>query len=458
MSQRSGSFYAGRMIMMKGWIIMKKIALAALVLALTAALTVGCGSSDSSGASSAPAETKAEKPADTSAPVTTAAQETQPAPENEAPVADAPFDPATGITENMLKRSVYYEGDTSRLAAKLKKAVESDKEGISIVFMGDSITQGSGASNGKKQYTSLLTDWFKENVSPLCKFHNAGIGATDSYLGVHRAESDVFAKDPDIIFIEFINDSNDEFYKSTMDSLIRKCLSRPNDPAVVLIEMTLQGGGNCRDAHAASAKAYGVPVLSYHDAVAPEVNAGNFEFSKISGDGTHPNDIGHGWVADIVENFVSKVKSSMDSASAPVPFDPATPSPTGDRYSAARIVDLNSEDVKVTLDDHFDEGSSFWAYKNGWSTSSGGTITFELEFRNLGLLYYKSVNGKGGAAAVQVDGVNAKLIDSDFSGGWGSYAANMECYSSDEAKMHTVTVTVEDGDKPNFEILGLLVS
>ena len=51
-------------------------------------------------------------------------------------------------------------------------------------------------------------------------FINVGIGATDSYLGVHRVTADVLDKEPNLVLVEFaVNDSNTNFYKKHMTTL-----------------------------------------------------------------------------------------------------------------------------------------------------------------------------------------------------------------------------------------------
>ena len=43
---------------------------------------------------------------------------------------------------------------------------------------------------------------------------NAGIGATNSYLAVHRVDNDLLAHKPDVVVVEFsVNDSNTIFQK-----------------------------------------------------------------------------------------------------------------------------------------------------------------------------------------------------------------------------------------------------
>ena len=373
------------------------------------------------------------------------------------PVADAPFDPATGMTGNMLARSVRFEGDTSRLKAKLEQVFDENYQGqTNVFFFGDSISDGSGAS-GSLSFRKLVAKWFTDNAKSNTVCQNASIGATDSYLGVHRVDKDVLSKEPDIIFIEFINDSDDDFYKACMESLIRKCLAAPTNPAVVLVEMTLEGGGNCQSAHLAAAEAYGVPVLSYHDAVTPEIEAGNFAFRAISGDGTHPNNVGHAWVAEIVTHFLKQVKAAP-AAGTVTAFDPATPSITGDKYANAGIYDKDSATLTATPDANFTLDTKPSKFKKGWATDNGGTITFEAEFANFGLLFYKTTDGKTGIVKVEIDGVQTGFVNGNFPDGWGDYPAAVELYTSNEVKTHTVTITVTSANKKHFEILSLLMS
>ena len=358
----------------------------------------------------------------------------------------------------MIARSVYYEGDTARLKAKLAQVFDESFAGeTKIFFFGDSISDGSGAS-GNASFRKLVMQWFTDNAKSATEFQNASIGATDSYLGVHRVDRDVLSKDPDVIFIEFINDSDDDFYKASMESLIRKCLSAPNNPAVILIEMVLKDGGNCQASHAAAAKAYGVPVLSYRDAVMPEVEAGNFSFDEISDDGTHPNNVGHAWVADIVTHFLAEVNAAPEAETVK-PFDPATPSIAGDKYANAGIYDKDSANLTATPDENFSLETTPKKFKKGWATDTGGTITFEAEFQNFGLLYYKTTDGKTGIVKVEIDGVTMrKSVNGYFKDGWGDYPDSVELYTSNEVKKHTVKITVTGTYRQHFEILALLMS
>ena len=134
---------------------------------------------------------------------------------------------------------------------------------------------------------------------------------------------------PDIIVIEFINDADDEFYESCMDSLVRMCLEQDNNPAVMILEPSTEGGTSPQAAHLKVAQAYNIPMISYHDAVMPEIEAGNFTWADISPDNVHPNDDGHIIMASLLTKFVGNIKDNIDSVDKEAKaFDTSTAAPT----------------------------------------------------------------------------------------------------------------------------------
>lgn len=377
-----------------------------------------------------------------------------------APPADGPIDLSrTGATRNMLKRSVVNEGDLSRLASKISYAMDHREETTTIVFLGDSILAGSSASSSN-QFANLVSGWWEYTVSPSFRSVNASIGATDSHLAVHRLERDVFPHNPDVIFIEYINDKNDAFYKTSMDSLVRRCLSYESKPAVILVEMALQdGSGGPQQVHTEVGKYYGVPIISFHNAIMPEINAGNFTWRDISPDTVHPNDMGHSIAAQLVTNFLDGVVNKLDTIDKTVSSD-VPKSPIGYKYENARLVNRDSAELVCTDEGSFTGVPAFGKnFASGWGTTAGGKMTFEIEMKNLGVVYNKSTAGGYGVAKITVDGVEVKRIgDADFTGGWGSYARTVEVFSSDKVAKHTVTIEIEGTEKPNFDIYSFLVS
>ena len=87
--------------------------------------------------------------------------------------------------------------DDAALAAVMRKAEAG--EPVTIACIGGSITQGT-ISNGtddsqvspKKSYADIYFSWWEQTFPDTeFTFINAGIGATDSYIGVHRVQKDV---------------------------------------------------------------------------------------------------------------------------------------------------------------------------------------------------------------------------------------------------------------------------
>lgn len=445
---------------------MKKLLAMSLALCMSCLAFVGCGGSDSSSSSKA----------DTSS----AAQSTDEDTEGESaegtdanatddvsaqllaqyPVNDGAYDVSQGATENMLARAILNEGDTSRLAEKIDYAVNNPKEITKICFIGDSITAGSGANSSTNQYVNQVKTWWEENISFYVDVTNAGIGATDSYCGVHRAQRDCVSIGADIIVIEFINDADNDFYASCMDSLVRMCLAQENNPAVIILEPSCEDGSSPQAAHLKVAQGYNIPMISYHDAVMPEIEAGNFTWADVSPDTVHPNDNGHIIMAQCITNLMTKIKDNIDSVEkVSAAFDPATEAPAGNPFENASLGSRDTAETVKTVDEgSFTDVATFQKFEGGWGTTTGGTATFEITAKNIGMLYMKTVSGKQGTLSVKVDDEDPVLIDGNFPNGWGDYAKADQIYSSDTEATHTVTVEVIEGDAQEFQILNWLVS
>lgn len=453
-------------------IAMKKILAMTVALCMSCFVFAGCGDGSSSEDPKSKAETASSGTAaegeDT--PDESAAQgEEQGGTEDDSPSAkllaeypvnDGAYDVSQGATENMLARAVLNKGDTSRLAEKIDHALNNPKETTKICFLGDSITAGSGANSSTNQYVNQVKTWWEENVSFYVDVTNAGIGATDSYAGVHRAQRDCVSLGADIIVIEFINDLDDDFYASCMDSLVRMCLAQENNPAVIILEPSCEGGSSPQNAHLKVAQGYNIPMISYHDAVIPEIDAGNFTWADISPDNVHPNDAGHIIMAQCITDMWGKIKDNIaNEEKVSTPFDAATEAPAGNPFENASLGGRDTSDTVKTVDEGtFTEEASFQKFTGGWGTKEGGSATFEITAKNIGMLYMKVTSGEQGTLAVTVDDGDPVLIDGNFPNGWGNYAKADPIFTSDETATHTVKVEVVEGDAQAFQILNWLIS
>ena len=363
-----------------------------------------------------------------------------------------------GVTEKMYSRAILNEGDQTRLAAAMKKAKNGEE--ITVGVIGGSITQGSLASIPANCYASKFNDWWV-NKFPEAKinFVNAGIGGTNSYLGVHRVDEQLLSYDPDVVIVEFsVNDTDRVMNKYSYDSLVRKILSHSTNPAVMLLFTTMEDGTSLQEVHSEIGGAYDLPMISYHDVVYPEVAAGTLNWKDISPDNIHPNDAGHDIINQIVSRYLDGIYDNLDSITdEPAVF--AADAYTNDyyknakTYSAADITATESEGFEVVEKDFYDQ------FRNNWKSTEGGRLVFDLECQNFGVFYMCTTDGKSGKYEIYVDGERKGTIDADFTGGWGNYGNTYQAVIGNESAAHTIEIKPAEGSEgKGITILGLMVS
>ena len=190
-----------------------------------------------------------------------------------------------------------------KLAACMVRARRGEE--LTIGFLGGSITQGSLASAKDKTYTYRVVQWWSDTF-PQAEFHvvNGGIGGTCSCFGAARAVRDLLMYQPDVVVVDFsVNDKGERpeeerFYQETYEGLLRRILSWPSFPAVlVLNNVYYDSGKTMQDRHNAVAEYYQVPFVSIKDSIYREIAEGKYRLEELTPDGLHPNDLGHELVA-----------------------------------------------------------------------------------------------------------------------------------------------------------------
>lgn len=359
-------------------------------------------------------------------------------------------------TEDMIRRAVVNPGNTARLADAMKRAQAGEK--ITIGTIGGSITQGTAASTTDERYANRALQWWaKAFPKAQLDFVNAGIGATDSYIGVHRVDADLLSKKPDVVIVEFsVNDTDVALNLQTYDSLVRKILQAENHPAVILLFTTQEDGTSLQDTHMQIGSSYNLPMISYKNAVLPEIEAGKFTWKDISPDNIHPNSVGHGIIGELLWSYFNSVYAKLDQIdTSDLTF--TAPPVTRDLYAKGQLLDSKTLTPKTMQG--FEQAKVSNQFPNDWTTKEGGELTFEVTGSNIGVLYYKTVDGKSGQYCVYVDDRLIQVLDGDFTGGWGNYAQAQQVYTSDTPSTHTVTIKQLEGtDLTQFTVLGLLVS
>lgn len=370
-----------------------------------------------------------------------------------------PVEPlGVSVTAEMLAASVINQGNITRIADVLVRAANGEE--ITIAYIGGSITNGSSASPQQTScYAYLTTEWWKRSFpDATINYVNAGIGATDSYLGVHRVEKDVLQSNPDLVIVEFsVNDSR-AHNKETYESLLRRILSYETNPAVVALFLTQENGSDYQSEHQQVAFKLQVPMISYRNAILPSLNDGSLAWSSVGApDGTHPNNGGHSVIAYFLTSFFASVQEQIPTM-AYEPYEIPSEKLTLCRYTNGTMYD-NTNLTATSLDGFAPATISAAQFPNGWTTTSGGTAEFEITGTNIGIVFYGTLDGKSGQFDVYLDGELCTTIDANFVGQWGSYADYRELKKFDEEGTHTIRIQPSANTTgEQFTILAFTVS
>lgn len=369
------------------------------------------------------------------------------------------------LTDRMVALSELNLGNQVRLAGAMKKAAAGEE--ITVAYIGGSITQGSSAGDNDC-YARLVTNWFQDTYpDATINYLRAGIGATGSYIGVHRVQRDVLSSDPDIVFVEFsVNDTTEETMRNvnSYDSLLRKIWSYDSAPAIVCIGMTQDNGTSFQNYHYDIAKSYDLPFISYRNAILEVIDKGYIKWTDISDDNIHPNTQGHKVLTDIITHYLTSVNENKDSISGnESDFSTAY---TKDKFAGADLLTPANSDASdpsgkiVSTENNFGNFIGCWTARGSNIFDGENTcLIFEnVEAKNIGLLYGK-VTGGGTVLDVYVDDVAVGSVDARFPGGWGNYAEAAEIASFAETGTHTVKIVPQNLDGASLVyISGLLIS
>ncbi len=411
--------------------------------------TDGTGSDTTSGAadSTTAATDGTTAPADSADPAaTTTAAASTPAEEIE----EVAYQLGGELTPTMIANSVLNKGNQARLAKVINKLKAGEE--VTVAYLGGSITQGSSAGN-ELCYARLTTDWLIEQF-PAAKINyvNAGIGATGSYIGIHRADRDVLAHNPDLVFIDFsVNDTYDRINtnKSTYEGLIRKLWNYETAPAVICLAMTQDDGTSVQTEHSEIAVRYDIPMISYRNAILDVIDKGYIVWDDISDDNIHPNVQGHAVLTQMITHYLQDVIDNVDSIDTTEPALAETDA-AGTKYQNAEIIVADDQRCTSTgiFQKHNNTFGNFgipWVAKVPSGTEVTGGLEFTVTAQNIGLLYGEVI-ANGGMLDVYVDDELMLTINCNFPNGWGNYVEFAEVASFDTASEHTVKVVPQSGD------------
>lgn len=321
--------------------------------------------------------------------------------------------------KTLCETAIVSRGDVSRIQHALAKARRG--EPIRVGVIGGSITEGASASTEAERWGNRVAQWWRETFpAAQVEFVNAGIGATGSDLGSHRVARHLLAQPVDFVVAEFaVNDGHCAQVTETLEGLTRQILSQPNQPGMMLLFLMNQQGYNVQDMHEPIGQHYGLPMVSYRDALWPEVKAGRVNWEDIAADNVHPNSRGHGYCADFVTAVLDDILAGLPPDSE-IPPAPPLPAPLTSNifehtalFNRAALTPLRNEGWLAV------DGGRFGP---AWQSSTPGSeMEFTVEGTAISLLFYR-IKSDMGMLEAQVDDQAPLTMDAWFDGDWGGYS------------------------------------
>jgi lysophospholipase L1-like esterase len=246
----------------------------------------------------------------------------------------------------MRERASTSPGHPARLQSVLAKARRG--EPICVAAIGGSITAGgANTRDPARRYIQQLARWFEARFPGLkVRFVNAGIGGTNSGYGALRVQRDVIAHQPDLVVVEYaVNDGTgvaklDESY----EGVLRQLLSSSTNRAVMELFFMHKDGTSAQPEQEALGRHYGLPMISFRDAVWPELQAGALKWESIYDDVVHPNDAGHdiasALLCDVLTASLDRLPKNDSDLPAVAPVPAPLTSDTFEHCTIFRAADL----------------------------------------------------------------------------------------------------------------------
>ena len=286
------------------------------------------------------------------------------------PVADEP-----ALTEAIRERAMISRGDPARIYSVLAKARRG--EPICVAAIGGSITAGgTHTKDPGRRYVQQLAKWFESSFPGLkVRCVNAGIGATNSGYGALRVQRDVISNQPDLVVVEYaVNDCTgivklDESY----EGVLRQLLGSSTNRAVIELFFMHKDGKSAQPEQEALGRHYGLPMISFRDAVWQELQSGKLKWEAIYDDVVHPNNAGHDIASELLRGFLNASLGKLPKNDRDLPALAPVPAPlisdTFERCTMFRAADLKP----VSAEGWTCVKSNIWE-----CGSAGGRLEYEV--------------------------------------------------------------------------------
>ena len=230
-------------------------------------------------------------------------------------------------------------------------------------------------------------------------------------------------------------------------------------PAVILLFSVNQNGDSVQAVETAIGEYYRLPMISYGDAIMPDVATNNIEWEGISSDIVHPNDVGHSIYAALISAYIEEVYANLDTIEETSEW--TLPEPiTLQAYDDAHIE--NCYTIQPVESHGFEERNINRYFTGNWSVyQKDASITFAVDAMSIGIIYQRDATGGFGDYDVYVDGEYVTTLYGNYDVKTETETDTAQLYFSEELQKGEHIVKIEKNPKSEkdcFIIAGLLVS
>jgi len=270
----------------------------------------------------------------------------------------------------------------------------------------------------------------------------------------------VLSYNPDLVIVEYSVNDTKTWNKETYDSILKQTLNYESEPAVISLLLAAENS-SFADVHAPVAFKYSVPIITYSALLGYKL----LEWKQVGdSDGVHPLSTGHSVIANLLTTYyrqaLENIYESDDSYTVP------TSSVTATKYVGADL--LYSSELESAVSDFTCEGfesvsgPGFMKGENTmWKTESAGRMSFTLDCKSFGIIYYqmKSSDEKYADYSVYVDGELKGTMDSANATTWGNNASYLEFLSDKESASHKIEIVPAEGATgTTFSMIGMCIN
>ena len=177
-----------------------------------------------------------------------------------------------------------------------------------ILIIGDSIGNNAGASNASLGWTALVSKHLEDQYGIHVTLTNVSMGGNTSYAGYVRTMALSDNIDYDLAILCYGQNDNLENFGLYYESIIRAVNSKYTKCSIISILESAQREYTEKITTIENiAEYYGIPVA---DTIRSFNNGTNGNYSDLTIDGTHPNDLGQKIYADIIESIIDNLAES----------------------------------------------------------------------------------------------------------------------------------------------------